>query len=62
VNKRLEARVERVRPTRAELLAAYNTVIPDLGHPGLRVLLVGINPSLWSGWAGLHFARPGNRL
>jgi double-stranded uracil-DNA glycosylase len=23
---------------------------------------VGINPSLWSGWAGLHFARPGNRL
>jgi TDG/mug DNA glycosylase family protein len=23
---------------------------------------VGINPSLWSGWAGTHFARPGNRL
>ena len=28
----------------------------------MRVLLVGINPSLWSGWSGLHFARPGNRL
>ena len=28
----------------------------------MRVLLVGINPSLYSGWAGLHFARPGNRL
>ena len=26
------------------------------------MLLVGINPGLWSGWAGLHFARPGNRL
>jgi TDG/mug DNA glycosylase family protein len=26
------------------------------------VLLVGINPSLYSGWTGYHFARPGNRL
>jgi TDG/mug DNA glycosylase family protein len=26
------------------------------------VLLVGINPSLYSGWSGHHFARPGNRL
>jgi TDG/mug DNA glycosylase family protein len=54
--------VEPARPTRAELDAAYGTTIPDLGRPGIRVLLVGINPSLWSGWAGLHFARPGNRL
>lgn len=23
---------------------------------------MGINPSLYSGWAGTHFARPGNRL
>ena len=50
------------RPTRAELLAAYGKTIPDLVGPGLRVLLVGINPSLWSGWAGRHFARPANRL
>jgi TDG/mug DNA glycosylase family protein len=50
------------RPSRAELLASYGTTIPDLGRPGLGVLLVGINPSLWSGWAGRHFARPGNRL
>ena len=28
----------------------------------MRVLLVGINPSLYSGWAATHFARPGNRL
>jgi TDG/mug DNA glycosylase family protein len=51
-----------VSPTRAELEAAYGATIPDLGGPGLGVLLVGINPSLWSAWAGLHFARPGNRL
>src|SRR3954465_8171973 len=49
-------------PTRAELLAAYGKTIPDLVGPGVRVLLVGINPSLWSGWAGVHFARPANRL
>jgi TDG/mug DNA glycosylase family protein len=49
-------------PTRAELQATYGATIPDLGGPGTEILLVGINPSLWSGWAGLHFARPGNRL
>lgn len=52
----------RSTPTKAELQAAYGAVIPDLGGPGIRVLLVGINPSLFSGWSGLHFARPGNRL
>jgi TDG/mug DNA glycosylase family protein len=30
--------------------------------PGLRVLFVGINPGLWSGAVGHHFARPGNRF
>jgi len=28
----------------------------------VQVLLVGINPSLYSGWTKTHFARPGNRL
>ena len=28
----------------------------------MRLLLVGINPSLWSGWSGRHFGRPSNRL
>jgi TDG/mug DNA glycosylase family protein len=50
------------RPSKAELQAAYGATIPDLGGPQTDLLLVGINPSLWSGWAGLHFARPGNRL
>ena len=49
-------------PSRAQLQDAYGRVIPDLVGPGLRVLLVGINPSLFSGWSGTHFARPGNRL
>ena len=44
------------------MLTAYGATIPDLVGPGVRVLLVGINPSLYSGWTGLHFARPGNRL
>jgi TDG/mug DNA glycosylase family protein len=49
-------------PTKAELAGAYGTVIPDLVAADLRVLLVGINPSLWSGWSGFHFGRPSNRL
>jgi double-stranded uracil-DNA glycosylase len=36
--------------------------IPDLIAPGLRVLLCGINPGLYSGATGHHFARPGNRF
>src|SRR5207248_923488 len=63
VQRRPSGKVQTVtRPTRAELLAAYGTTIPDLAGPNMRVLLVGINPSLWSGWAGVHFARPSNRL
>ena len=57
--------VERTRggaPSRADLEQAYDAVIPDLVGPSVRVLLVGINPSLYSGWSGRHFARPGNRL
>ena len=50
------------RPQRAELEAAHGTTIPDLVGTAMRVLLVGINPSLYSGWTGTHFARPGNRL
>ena len=34
----------------------------DVVGPGLRVLFVGINPSLTSAQRGHHFARPGNRF
>ena len=49
-------------PTRQQLQAAYGATVPDLVAPGLRVLLCGINPSLWSGVTGYHFANPSNRL
>src|SRR3954470_1184198 len=50
------------KPTRAELLAATGKTIPDLIVPGLAVLFCGINPGLYSGATGHHFARPGNRF
>ncbi len=34
--------------------------LPDVVAPGLRILFVGINPSLTSGHAGHHFAAPRN--
>ncbi|GLW64123.1 mismatch-specific DNA-glycosylase [Actinomadura rubrobrunea] len=53
------------RPTKADLEAARDREIPDVlpadGTP-LRVLFCGINPSLYSGATGHHFARPGNRF
>ena len=49
-------------PSRQELQGAYGRSVPDLVGPDLLVLLVGINLSLWSGWSGLHFGRPSNRL
>lgn len=49
-------------PTRDDLASCYGATIADVGEPGIGVLFVGINPSLWSGWTGLHFARPGNRF
>jgi len=50
------------RPTKDQLAAAQGTSIPDVIAPGLRVLFCGINPSLYSGATGYHFARPGNRF
>ncbi len=49
-------------PTKAELLAAVSSTVPDVIAPGLRVLFCGINPGLYSAWARHHFARPGNRF
>lgn len=50
------------KPTRADLLAAQNKTIRDVIGPNLRVLFCGINPGLYSGATGHHFARPGNRF
>jgi TDG/mug DNA glycosylase family protein len=50
------------RPTPADLLAAAGATVPDVIAGGLNVLFCGINPGLWSGAVGHHFARPGNRF
>ncbi len=36
--------------------------VPDLIGPGLRLLFVGINPSILSAETGFHFAHPVNRF
>lgn len=50
------------RPTRQQLEAAEGLTIGDVIAPGLAVLFCGINPGLYSGAVGHHFARPGNRF
>jgi len=50
------------KPTRAQLTAARGKTIRDVIGPELRVLFCGINPGLYSGAVGHHFARPGNRF
>ncbi len=53
---------ERWRPTKEQLRAAYGRKVRDVIAPGLEVLFCGINPGLYSGAVGHHFARPGNRF
>src|SRR5688572_22628636 len=50
------------KPSRADLLAAQGKTVPDVIAPDLSVLFCGINPGLYSGATGHHFARPGNRF
>lgn len=50
------------RPTAEEIRRAGGLTVPDLIRPGLSILFCGINPGLYSGATGLHFARPGNRF
>ena len=51
-----------MKPSPDDLRNAYDKTIRDLIAPDLRVLFCGINPGLWSGATGNHFARPGNRF
>src|SRR5690349_13789532 len=50
------------KPDQADLVAAKGKRLRDLVAPDLKVLFVGINPSLYSAAVGFHFARPGNRF
>ena len=47
--------VVRLRAHRARTL-------PDTVGPGMRLLVCGLNPSVYSADAGIGFARPGNRF
>ena len=48
--------------TQTELQAFRDATVPDLLPDPLRLLFVGINPSLWSAATAAHFGRPGNRF
>lgn len=48
--------------TREQLDAHRGQTVPDLLPEDLKLLFVGINPSLWTAATGAHFARPGNRF
>jgi TDG/mug DNA glycosylase family protein len=50
------------RPSPEQLKAAVGKRVPDVISEGLLVLFCGINPGLYSGAVGHHFARPGNRF
>lgn len=50
------------KPTKEDLRDAINRTTEDLIEKDLRLLFCGINPGLYSGATGLHFARPGNRF
>lgn len=42
--------------------AARARTLPDTVGPGMRLLVCGLNPSIYSADAGIGFARPGNRF
>lgn len=50
------------KPSPPEIERAAGKKVPDIIAPGLDVLFCGINPGLYSGATGHHFARPGNRF
>src|SRR5919205_2978479 len=50
------------KPTKEEIAASAGKTVPDVITHDLKVLFCGINPGLYSGATGHHFARPGNRF
>ncbi len=50
------------KPSQSDLQLARRRTLRDVIAPGLDVLFCGINPGLYSGAIGHHFARPGNRF
>jgi len=50
------------RHARLTARATRARTLPDTVGPGMRLLLCGLNPSLYAADAGIGFARPGNRF
>ena len=50
------------KPTKTQVLAARDKLVPDLAAKNVIVLFVGINPGLYTAAIGHHFGRPGNRF
>ena len=50
------------KPSKEDLRDAINRTTEDLIDYDLKVLFCGINPGIYSGATGLHFAKPGNRF
>ncbi|MGI8640732.1 MAG: G/U mismatch-specific DNA glycosylase [Pyrinomonadaceae bacterium] len=50
------------KPSKEDLRDAVNRTTEDLIDFNLKVLFCGINPGIWSGATGFHFAKPGNRF
>lgn len=50
------------KPSKEQIEEAVGKAVPDVIAPDLDVLFCGINPGLYSGATGHHFARPGNRF
>ncbi|MDQ3181276.1 MAG: G/U mismatch-specific DNA glycosylase [Acidobacteriota bacterium] len=50
------------KPTKEDLRDALERTTEDLIDYNLKVLFCGINPGIWSGATGFHFAKPGNRF
>ena len=50
------------RFTRAQLEAFRDQSVPDLIGDGCRLLIVGINPGLWTAATQTHFCHPSNRF
>jgi double-stranded uracil-DNA glycosylase len=59
-----DVRVEEARPgwPPLRLRARRARTLADRVGPGMRVLVCGLNPSLYAADAGVGFARPGNRF
>lgn len=50
------------RPHRDELARFADETVDDVLHDAVRLLIVGVNPGLWTAAVNAPFARPGNRF